>query len=64
MNITGLWGLMAIFVSLSLFYYFNQKAKINREERRERSKERQQNHLDTLLKSLGEKDKPRQKESE
>lgn len=64
MNITGIWGLIAIFISLSLFYYFIQKAKTNREDRRERSKERQQKHLDAVLRSLAEKDQTENEDSE
>ena len=35
---------------------------MNREERRERSKERQQKHLDSIFKSLGEKDQTKKKD--
>ncbi len=45
------WGLIAIFISLSLFYYFNQKRKIKKEERREILNERRQQLLDFILKT-------------
>lgn len=64
MDITGIWGLIAIFISLSLFYYFIQKAKANREDKRERSKERKQKHLDAVLRSLAEKDQTKKEGSE
>ena len=52
----------AIFASLSLFYYFNQKNKIRREERRERLKEKHQEYLSALMdgvkhRSLEDEDK-------
>jgi hypothetical protein len=45
------WGLIAIFISLSSFYYFNQKRKIKKEERLEKLNERKQLVLDSLPKS-------------
>lgn len=53
---------IAIFVSLSLFYYFNQKNRIRREERRERLKEKHQEYLSALMdgvkhRSLEDEDK-------
>lgn len=49
MQINLPYGLIAIFVSLSLFYYFNQRNRIRREERRERSKEKHQEYLNVLI---------------
>ena len=43
---------LATFISLSLFYYFNQKAKIIREERRDRLNEKHQKYLDSLVNDL------------
>ena len=43
------WGLILIFISLSFFYYFTQKTRIKREERREKLKESRQKVLDSLL---------------
>jgi hypothetical protein len=40
MNIPG--GLILIFISLSLFYYFNQKARQRREARKDRLEQKQQ----------------------
>jgi len=57
------WGLMAIVISLSLFYYFNQKTRIKKEERREKLKERHQAYLDTLLDSLKNKDAKEREDS-
>jgi uncharacterized ion transporter superfamily protein YfcC len=48
------WGLIAIFISLSLFYYFNQKNKIKKEERREKLNESRQQLLDSMLKTKSE----------
>ena len=53
---------IALFVSLSLFYYFNQKNRIRREERRERLKEKHQEYLNALMdgmkdRSLEDEDK-------
>lgn len=45
------WGLIAIFISLSLFYYFKQKRRIKNEERRERINESRQQLMDSLIKS-------------
>jgi len=49
MQINLSWVLIAIFVSLSLFYYFNQKNRIRREEHRDRLKEKQQELLNSLM---------------
>lgn len=48
------WILVCVFISLSLFYYYNQKAKIRREERRDLRKEKHEEYLDSLLKNLKE----------
>lgn len=45
------WGLIAIFTSFSLFYYFNRKAQIKRQERRDKLNEKRQELLDAILKS-------------
>jgi hypothetical protein len=50
------WILIAIFVSLCLFYYFNQKASNRREDRRERLREKRQEYLDSLLETLKDKE--------
>ena len=39
----------SVFIALSIFYYFNQKLKIRREQYRERLKERREEYLDKLL---------------
>ena len=44
------WGLVAIFISLSAFYYFNQKSKIRRQNKREKVNEKRQEILDLLKK--------------
>jgi len=44
------FGLIAIFISFCLFYYFNQKNKIKKQLRRERLEEKQQELLATLRK--------------
>lgn len=43
-------GLILIFIALSLFYYFSQKTKIKREQRRERFEEKQQELIEMLQK--------------
>ena len=55
------WGWIAIFVSLALFYYFNQKTRIRREERRDRSKERHKEYLDSLLDNITKENPPDKK---
>jgi uncharacterized membrane protein len=42
--------LVGVFISLSLFYYFNQKMKIKREQRRDRFEEKQEAILEMLRK--------------
>jgi preprotein translocase subunit SecG len=42
------WLYIAVFVALSLFYYFTQKAKHKKIDKQERKKER----METLLKSI------------
>ena len=63
MQIALPWTLIAIFISFYLFYYFNQTAKINREEKRERLKEKHQKYLDSLLKSLSKNDQAKKEEN-
>ncbi len=55
MNVPLPGGLIAIFISLSLFYYFNQKTRIRKEGRREKLKEKHQEYLDSLLADLSKK---------
>ena len=50
------WTLILIFISLSLFYYFNQKARIKREDRRQKRNERAEKYLDLLVKSNSNKE--------
>jgi len=45
------WGLIAIFVSLSLFYYINRRSTIRRQERRDRLDEKRKEYIDVLLKT-------------
>ena len=40
---------VAIFVSLCIFYYFSQKSKIRREGLRERRREKTEEYLNALL---------------
>jgi hypothetical protein len=47
-------GLIAIFISLFTFYYFNKKARIRKQERRERLNEKRQEFLDLVLKKAKE----------
>lgn len=51
MQITIPWGLMAIFISLFIFYAYNKVAKARREEKRERLKEKRQDYLNAILKA-------------
>ncbi|GAB2679373.1 hypothetical protein GCM10027036_36770 [Flavihumibacter cheonanensis] len=44
------YGLIAIFIALSFFYYVSQKSRIRREEKQERLNEKRQELLDTLVK--------------
>ena len=55
MRINLPWGFIAIFVSLSLFYYFNQKNKIRKDERRARAKEKHQEYLQSLIDNRNDK---------
>jgi hypothetical protein len=50
------WGLIAIFISLGTFYYFNKKARIKKQERRDRLNEKRQEFLDAILKNKKESD--------
>lgn len=52
-------GLILIFFSLATFYYFNQKRKINRENRQEKLEEKREELLNTLRNA---KDKKRLRE--
>ncbi len=49
------WGLIAIFISLTAFYYFNQKTKLRRKARRDRLIEKRQEYLDALIKNNSKK---------
>ncbi len=49
MNVSIPWGLILVFISLSTFYYFNQKRKIKRNERRKRLLEIRQKFLNSIL---------------
>ena len=51
-------GLIAIFISLGLFYYFNHKARIKKEVRRDRLKEKHQDYLNTLISNTKKQDSP------
>jgi len=53
MQINSPYLFIAIFISLSLFYYFNQKIRIRKEERRERLKEKHQEYLNVLMGERG-----------
>jgi len=44
------YGLIAIFIALSFFYYVNQKSRIRREERKDRLIAKRQELLDSLVK--------------
>jgi hypothetical protein len=48
-------GLILIFISLSVFWYYNQKAKIRKEERRERLHESRQKLMDSILENSDNK---------
>lgn len=50
------WILVPVFISLSLFYYYNQKSKIKREQKREDRREKHQRYMESLLKTAAEKD--------
>lgn len=43
-------GMILVFIALFLFYYFDQKSKIRRREKREALQEKRQEQLDALLK--------------
>lgn len=49
MRIVVPWGLIAIFFSLASFYYFSQKARIKREERRNKLNKCRKEYLDSTL---------------
>lgn len=44
------YGLIAIFIALSFFYYVSQKSRIRREERKDRLNAKRQELLDSLVK--------------
>ena len=46
------WFLIAIFISLSFFYYFNQKNRIRKDERRARAKEKHEEYLQSLISNI------------
>lgn len=48
-------GLILIFFSLATFYYFNQKRKINRENRQEKLEEKREELLNALRNAKGKK---------
>ena len=50
MDIQMPWGLIAIFLSLCIFYYVNKKNKIRRKERQEKPNDARQAFLDSLIK--------------
>lgn len=62
------WLYIAIFLSLSIFYYFNQKIEIRREEKRDRLREAREDYLNSFLRKRQEKndsgDKTEKKETE
>jgi hypothetical protein len=49
MQIPFPWGLIAIFISLSAFYYFNRKREIRLQNRKDRLNEVRQEFLESLL---------------
>ena len=50
------WGLIAIFISLGTFYYFNRKAQVKRQNRKDKLNETRQAFLDTILKNKASRD--------
>ena len=56
------WGLIAIFISLFAFYYFNKKLQIKKQESRDRLNERRQEFLDAILKNKKKDEDATQKE--
>lgn len=48
MHITLPYGLILIFIALSFFYYTIQKARIRKQQRRERLEEKQEELLQSL----------------
>jgi hypothetical protein len=49
------YGLIAIFIALSIFYYVSQKSRLRREERQERFNAKRQELLDSLVKKNTDK---------
>ncbi|HXS56471.1 MAG TPA: hypothetical protein VN726_10135 [Hanamia sp.] len=49
------WGLIAIFVSLYIFYQSNRKSQLRREERREQLNNRRQELLEKLIEAKNKK---------
>ena len=45
------WGLIAIFISLGSFYYYNQKTRLKHQDRRDRLKEKRDEYADAFTKS-------------
>jgi len=43
-------------IALALFYYFNHRMKIRREERKERLHEKREEYLNELIKKLKDKE--------
>lgn len=54
------WLLILVFFSIASFYYFNEKRKIRRDQRREKLDEKREELLETLRRSkkdnTGERD--------
>jgi phosphotransferase system glucose/maltose/N-acetylglucosamine-specific IIC component len=48
------YGVIAIFISLFTFYYFNKKAQIKKQERRDKLNKKRQEFLDTIVKKAKE----------
>jgi len=42
------WGLIAIFISLVSFYYFNQKKRLKNQDRRNRLNEKRHEYIDAF----------------
>jgi hypothetical protein len=55
MNIYIPWGLMAIFISLYIFYEHKRRNRLRREERREELNSRRQEFLEKLVASKNKK---------
>ena len=55
MNIYIPWGLMAIFISLYIFYEHKRRNRLKREERREELNSRRQEFLEKMVASKNKK---------